>query len=270
MREHNALREARGSRGVLHVAHIVLVNCGAALLHLRKRHGLAELYGVVPCKAARLTAVNGDDILKIRQSLALQLTRLAGRKLGTQLTDGSDIVAILEAVDHDKRVGVGLAQQILDLMNLVCGVDRDQNCADLRRSPEGDVPCGHICRPDGHVVALLHIHCDQGSRKIVHVIAELGVRSRVVELRVAECILRREHLADAVKNIREGVVDQPLLRPDIVARAAVVRLQRVLVLRLVGAHIVRILREHNPCVRQLRRPALHPLKRYIAGVMHAL
>ncbi len=125
-------------------------------------------------------------------------------------------------------MGVGLAQQVLELVDLVAGVDRDQHRADLDRGPEGEVPLRHVGGPNGHLVAGLDAHGDERARELVHVGAELRVGAHVVlahdvgvgivpavRLGEAEGVLARVQLADAVEQLREGLVDEVLLGPGI-------------------------------------------------------
>ena len=72
--------------------------------------------------------IDGDDVAQEGQAAAGQ--RLAGRgglQFGTELFDDLVIVRIAEALDHHERVGIGLPQQVLGLVDLVGGVDGDQH-----------------------------------------------------------------------------------------------------------------------------------------------
>ena len=226
MREHDALREARRAGGVLHVADVVLLYAGAAGLHLAHRHAVGERERLLPGIAALLDAFGRDDVAQHRQALRLELSRHAGLELGAELFDDADVVAVLVAVDHDERMGIGLAEQVLRLVNLIGRIDGDEHRADLRRRPERDVPLRHVRGPDGHVVALLDAHRDQRAGEGIDVVTELLIGARIVELRVAEARLVRELLDHLVEHVREGQVDQRLLRPDVFAGAGAVLLQR--------------------------------------------
>ena len=193
----------------------------------------------------------------MRQAFAEQLARGGGFELGADLVDDLHIVGVLVAVDHHQRVGVGLAQQVLGLMHLVGGVDRHQHRADAGAGPEGNEPLGDIRRPDGHVVALLYAHGDEGAGKLVHVVAELGVGARVVAGGVAEGVLVGEFLHHAVEHLGEGEVDQVLLGPEVLAGAAVVRLQA---LGGVGLHKVGEVREDDAGIGKVGHPALDPFQ----------
>ena len=163
---------------------------------------------------------------------------------------------------------VGLAQQVLDLVDLVAGVDGHEDGADLDGRPEREVPLRHVRRPDGHVVARPDAHGDEGAGAAVDVVPELGVGARVVALRVAERVLVGELLADAVEHLREGEVDEVLLGPDVLALTAQGRLEpfRRGHLREVAVHVVLVLREHDarPLDGHVLGPCAHPFERHVA------
>ena len=263
MGEHDALGEACGAGGVLHVAHVVLAHLAAAVLHLGGGHGIAQAHGVLPGVAALLLAVHGDDIAQHRQTLGVQLARQAVLKLGAQLLDDANIIRVLVAVDHHQGVGVGLAQQVLGLVDLIGGVHRNQHRADFGGGPEGDVPLGHVGGPNSHMVPLLHPHGDEGPGKLVHVIPELGVGAGVIQLGVLKAELVGELLDHAVQHIGEGGVDEGLLGPDILACMAVIVLKLPFLHGEGGeivVHIVGKLGEHHAGVGELLGPALHPFQ----------
>ncbi len=142
-------------------------------------------------------------------------------------------------------------------MHLVGGVDRHQHRADARAGPEGDEPLGDVRGPDRHVVALLYAHGNQGAGELVHVVAELRIGARIVAGGIAEGILIGEFLYHAVKHLGEGQVDQMLLGPEILARAAVVGLQA---LGGVSLHKVGEVRKYNAGVGEVGHPALDPFQ----------
>ena len=121
------------------------------------------------------------------------------------------------------------------------------------------------------MVALLDAHRDQRAREGIDVVAEFFVGAGVVELRVAEARLIRELLDHLVEDIREGEVDERLLRPDVFAGACAVLLQRGFCGTPVEvvAHIVCKAREHHAGIGKLARPALDPLERHVAVVADA-
>ena len=151
-------------------------------------------------------------------------------------------------------------------MDLIGGVHGDQHRADLGGGPEGDVPLGHVGGPDGHVVALFHPHVDEGPGELVHIVPELGVGAGVVQLGIAEGVLVGELLDHPVQHVGEGLVDEGLLGPHILACVALVVLEDAGALLLLGqgghvvVHEVGELGEHHAGVGELAHPALHPLQ----------
>ena len=262
VREHHALGEARGAGGVLHVAHVVLAHLAAAVLHLGGGHGIAQAHGVLPGVAALLLAVHGDDIAQHRQALGVELARQAVLKLGAQLLDDANIIRVLVAVDHHQGVGVGLAQQVLGLVDLIGGVHRHQHRPDFGGGPEGDVPLGHVGGPNSHMVPLLHPHGDEGPGKLVHVVPELRIGAGVIQLGVLKAELVGELLDHTVQHIGEGGVDKGLLGPDVLAGLAQVVLEAMVAAALgqVLGHEIGKVREHDARVAQVGHILFDPLQ----------
>ena len=113
-------------------------------------------------------------------------------------------------------------------MDLVGGVDRDQNRAQLGGGPEGDEPFGDVGCPDGDLAAGLDAHGNQGPGEGVHIITELLIGSGVIQGGVFEGILVGEFLHHAIQNLREGQVDQFVLFPDVLAGAVMVEVEGLL------------------------------------------
>ena len=268
--EHNSLGEAGGAGGILHIAHVVLVDGAAPCLNLAVGNLFRQRHCLIPGVAARLLGVGGDDILEEGELLGFQLARRTGCQLRTKLLHDAHIVRILIAIDHDQSVGIGLAEQIFCLVDLVCGVDGYQHCADLGGCPEGNIPSRHIGCPDGNMIPLAHTHGDERPGKGIHIAAEFRICSGVVQLGVAKRVLGGEFLTHPVQHIREGVVNEPLLGPDILAGFPVVVLKRMLVLSAEGLHEFRILGEYHAGVQQIGHPELDPFQGDIAGILDGL
>ena len=110
------------------------------------------------------------------------------------------------------------------------------------------------------MVALADAHSDQRACEIVDIAAELGIGASVITGGVAERVLFREFLADAVEQLRECVINQVLFLPDIFSVAAETGLERRSDLIDVLAHIRRELREHDAAVLDFTRPAFYPFE----------
>ena len=192
-------------------------------------------------------------------------------KLGAELADYRVVIAVLKAVAHDKRVRVGLAEQIFYFIYLVSRVDGDQHRADLGRRPEGDIPLRKVCRPYRNMVAALHAQRDKRTGKTVDIAAELRVGAGIVAFGKAEGVLVGKRLAHAVEKLRKGQVDQHILLPDISARAAQIGDKRVRCRAPAEEcrHIVYIMRKHYARILQVGSPLLHPFQRQISLVIDA-
>ena len=110
-------------------------------------------------------------------------------------------------------MGVGLTEQVFDLVDLVGSVHRDQYGADLGGGPEGHVPGGHVGGPNGHVIACLHAQRDQGGGTFVHVAAELGVGAGVIQGGILKRVLVGIFFRHGVEDRGEGGFDHVVLLP---------------------------------------------------------
>ena len=161
MCKHYALGEACSSRGVLHICNIVDINGLSYALYLTVGNVLGKLNSLLPCVAAVVLGINSDNVLEVRKFCGVELTGLAGVKLGAELLDDINIVDVLDTVDHNECHGIGLSQQILSLVDTVLCIHCYEYSAYLGSSPEGYIPLGNICSPDSNMIALLYAHCKE-------------------------------------------------------------------------------------------------------------
>ncbi len=89
------------------------------------------------------------------------ITRLCVLQLGAKLGNDLGILGILGALGEDEGVGIRLLEQILGLMDLIGGIDRDQHGTDLGGRPKGNVPLRHIGGPDRYMMPCLDAECDE-------------------------------------------------------------------------------------------------------------
>ena len=254
--EHDALREPGGSRRVLHIGHIVGPYRRRPAAHLLGRGLPGQRGGLLPGKASRLPVPHSDDVPQKRQPLAVEgLPRLGRLQLRAQLGNDLRVVAVPIAVDHHQRMGIGLPQQILRLMDLVGGVHRHQHRPDLRSGPEGNEPGRNVGGPDRHLVAALDPQGDQRPRKLVHIVPELGIGPGVVQRGILEGVLIRELLYHPVQHLGEGAVDDDVLLPHILARPGGVIVQAALPsLPLKAGHVDGVVGQDHLRVIQPRHP----------------
>ncbi len=146
-----------------------------------------------------------DDAFQVREigvRKSAGLARLQGRG---QVVENLHVVRALEPVGHDQRLGVGLLQQILQLIPFVVGVDRDEHGADFRRGEQGDQPLRHIGGPDGHVVPLPHADGKETLRGAVAFLAELPPGPAVGPVVVRHGLPLRVFFSDTVQQTSDGV-----------------------------------------------------------------
>ena len=192
-----------------------------------------------------------------------------GGELRAQLGDDAGVVAVPVSLDHHQGVGVGLAEEVLRLVDLVGGVHRHQHGADLGGGPEGDEPGGHVGGPHGHLVPGLHPHGDEAPGELVHVVPELAVGPGVVQGGVLKAVLVRELLHHPVQHLGEGAVDDDVLLPHVLPLAGLAVVE-VLPPRLpgVGGHGDGEVGQNHLQVPVALRPLGVPLEGEEAVVVH--
>ena len=254
--QHDPLGKAGGAGGVLHVGHVVGPHGGGAAADLLGRGLPRQGHGLLPGEAPGLPVAHGNHVAQEGQALAVEgLPRLGRGQFRAELGDDPGVVAVPVAVDHHQGVGVGLAEEVLRLVDFIGGVHRHQHRADLRRGPEGDEPGGYVGGPDGHLVAGLHPQGDEGPGKLVHVVPELGVGPGIVQGGVLKGVLVRELLHHPVQHLGEGAVDDDVLLPHVLARSGGVVVEAAFPpLPLEAGHIDGVVGENHFRIVQ----ALHP------------
>ena len=111
--------------------------------------------------------------------------------------------------------------------------------------------------------------CDKDSCKLVYVVAEFRVRTRIIERRVFESRLIREVLYHRVEDFRKGFFDQQIFFPDVISRARSVFIVGFLLPGRVveRREVCRKLRENNIRVGKLAHPFGIPFERQIPVVV---
>ena len=175
VREHHALGESGGSRGVLHVHHVV------------GRNGfLAELVGVLGdfqrqrenfgqgVHAAVLFRAEEEHAPQVGQFLDLEHAALLAAQLGEHLVGGRHEVMVAHAFDDEQVFALGLLEQIAQFGIAVVGVHRDEDGPDPGRGEHQGQPVGDVGGPHGDLFALLHADGHEPLRHLVHARRKLG------------------------------------------------------------------------------------------------
>ncbi len=174
--EHHALGKARGARGVLHVDDLVAAQCFSNIRELLvfPVGAQQEQFGRIE-HAPVLLGTDEDDVLQMGEALAPQVSPLGFLQFGNQLVDHLHVVAVAKSIHQAEGVDVRLADQELQLVELVVGVDGHQSHADLGRGEEDGEPVRHIVAPDAQVVALAQADGQEALGHVVHAVVELAV-----------------------------------------------------------------------------------------------
>ena len=125
-----------------------------------------------------------DHVLQLGEALAREPAALVLVELGDELADHSNIVRILERVDDAEGLHVGLADDVLQLVELVIRVHRHEYDADPGRCEENRQPVWHIVGPDADMIALDDTDREEALGELVHALVEIGVGEPQVPVRV--------------------------------------------------------------------------------------
>ncbi len=206
MGQHHALREARRTGGVLHVDHVLAGKrrlqpaVRGIVISVAQAEQGAELKGTGDFPQADMDDAFQTWKIGIRQPAGLAC--LQGR---AQVVENSHVIRALEPVRHDQRFGIGLLQQIFQLIPLVVGVDRDKHGADFCRCKQGDQPFWHIGGPDGHVVPFPHADGKKALRGAVAFFPEFPPGPAVGPVVVRHGLPLRVFFSDTVQQTSDGV-----------------------------------------------------------------
>ena len=200
--EHNALREPGRPRGVLHIDDLLRVDAVENRAELLLRHRVPHLAQVVPRvhPGGRGALADIDDVLEEGQHRIVVLARLKVLEGRAELVDNADIVRVLEALDHDERLGIRLPQQVFQLEHLVVGVDGDEHRADFGGRKEGQQPFGHVGRPDRHVVPLPDPHRQKSLCDAVDLVVKLPPGHIKGPVGIFDRLVVRIHLRDLLQQ----------------------------------------------------------------------
>ena len=206
-REHDALGEAGGPRGVLHVDHVVAV---VALLGL----GVGGLVVVLAEKqqlghrvhAAVLLGAHVDEALELGELRRVEMPALLGHRLGDQLADDLDVVDVAERVDDRERPHVRLLDHVGELVALVDRVHGDEHDADLRGGEGERQPVGDVAGPYAQVVALLEPDGEQPLGEVVDALVELAVGPPQVAVGVDDEVVVRLLGDDLLEVLADGLL----------------------------------------------------------------
>ena len=264
VRQHNALREACRTRGVLHIANVARLDSGCHSGNLLAADELIACHCFVKRETSVLLEADRDDVAQEGKRFGVE--RLAGNgvfQFGAERVDDLLIIRIKTAFDHDERMRVGLTEQIFRLVNLVCRIYGNENSTDLGGRPEGDIPSGKVCCPNGNLRTRLDAERNECSGKAIYVLAELRIGSGVIERRVFEAVLIGKLICHAVEHLGEGQIDQLILFPNVLSRAVVVKVKALFHIprRMEMRHIVDKMRENDFVILKIVEPFWLPLQR---------
>ena len=174
--EHDALGEAGGAGRVLHVDDVVAGEGGLCILEdgvglvVADEH---EFGGGIHAAVFFLADVADEFELGIRLGAEVAAGELL--EFGDELVDGLDVVDVAEAVDEAEHAHVGLAQDVVEFLGLVGGVDGDEDGAGFGAGELEGEPVGDVFGPDADVVALADADGEEALGEAVDAVVELAV-----------------------------------------------------------------------------------------------
>ena len=210
VRERDAFRRGRRSRGVQEVAHVTRAH---RPLPLPQRRGAQA--GPPPQEVLRLEhsvhapPVHGHDGPEPRQSFASKGSGRARGQLGTEVVERVEVGAPPKGRDRDEGHRLGMLEHPAQLAGRGEGADRRHDAADLGDGERGHDPLRAVRQQYRDSIAARHPHRDERARELVDASAQCGVG----EMLVAE----GERLG--VRPFRGHLVEEIPQRPARRARA---------------------------------------------------
>ena len=207
--QHDALGEARGAAGVLHVHHVVARHLRLQLFQPRGVHVVAQQEQLVGgVHAAVFLLAHVDHVAHLGEAFAPQVPALAGAQFGQHRVGHLDEVAVLLAVDDAEGVHVRVLAEVFQFCLFVIGVDRHIHGPYLGAGIEQGEPVGHVGGPDAHVRAAGDADGDEPARHVVHAPVELAPREAQVAVGVDDVFFVRGGHGPMFQPLAEGAVGQ--------------------------------------------------------------
>ena len=192
VREHDALREARRSGGVLHHDDVVVVELLFRLAQRVVGDVAAQQDELGHAVAATvLLRAHVDDALQEGIFLGLQVAALLRERFRHKVADNLQVIDVAIAVDHAERLHIRLLEHVVQLVAFVHGVDRDHDDADLRRRVHEREPVGNVTRPHAQMVARLQANGQHAARQVVGALVEVFVGPAQVAIGVDDELVIR-------------------------------------------------------------------------------
>ncbi len=208
MGEHDPLGKPRRSRGVLHVDDLVRVEFRLDPRQILFRHVGAELFELgIMTHAFGFLVADENDILQVRQLVAVEPSGGAILELRDDLVGRLDVIGVLETANEEQHRRVGLVENVLEFSRAVIGIDRNQNGADLRRGELQHDPFGDVGRPDRHVVVLADPEPQQPLRDLVGQVLELAPGMTYTAVRVDQGVVVGEAAGGILEQTTHGEIE---------------------------------------------------------------
>ena len=210
MRQHNALREARRTRRVLHIDDVVRRKTFSRLgVNIVGNVHVIELFPVIHTGVRFL--VDRYDLFEHGQTFRLNVRAVGAlfQHFGAETVHYVDVTRVLEAVAHNEHFRVRLFEQIFRFVDLVTRVDGDEYGADLGAGKQSQEPLRIICCPDSDVVVLFDAEREKSARDLVRLVVKFFVGAFVLKIMsVDDCRLVGMFRRHLVHPFADGFVDE--------------------------------------------------------------
>ncbi len=211
VREHHALGEACGPGCVLHHGDVVHIHgilpLPVLLIGGLGGHGLDLGHGV---HAAALLRPHEDHPFQMRIFLAAYGIPRLGPQLRNEIVNHAYVIGMLHSVYEDQILHVRLLQNIIQLLQLIIGVDGQEYGPDPCGREHQDDPVRHVGGPDRYLLPFLHSHGHEALGDPVDLFAELLPRETEVPVHIDQGIVVRVVRYAFVEQVPEPLVGRYL------------------------------------------------------------
>ena len=205
MGEHDSLGKSRGSRGVLHVDHVIgPYECLAGLILGLGNFSRPIQYGGKGKHSRMRNVLQAHDTAKMRKLFAVQLALVLILQVGNDPIQRRDVIIIEKAVDAEKIFAFRLPDEIFKLAVAIVGVHRKQRGSYAGGGKHERHPVGHVGGPQGNFFSGLHAQSHQAASQPVHSVGKLAPGLPVIVSHVNKGLTIGKTPRGFVQHLAEG------------------------------------------------------------------
>ena len=202
----HTLGEARCSRGILHIYDVIDVKFGlTGKIVLLRSLASKRLYLIERIHSAMLFAAEEEDALQMRIFLRLKFAARTLLEFRNKRIDHFNVIAIAEAVNHEKVLRLRLRKRKIHFVRLVVGIERQQNRTDFRRREHEYYPVRHIGRPERNLLPALDAQRHKPLGDQIDLLGELEPRKAIVAIGIDDSVILAATRNCLIKKLAQSI-----------------------------------------------------------------